>query len=622
MTNIDSAENYKHSADKNGNEIPGADPETVPLDYPEGYGGEYRERPAPRESRTRAASVAGSEAPGDFKGLRPKASAGVPPKSAQGAWVSPFEAHEMRHGALPREMPHSFEAEHALLGALMFDNKALDFCDGVRAEAFYDPVHGRIFSTMREMILAGKLADGLTLRERFQSDGDIREIGGAGYLLVLMENAARLTSQVRDYAALIMDLAARRDLIRTAGAMMYAATTGETPASEIIAEAEAALTEVTGMGSIEDRWESVGDLAFHGVEEGRAGRARGISTGFPSVDELTNGFAPETLWVGGGATSMGKSVLALQFAVNVAQQGYGVGVNLLEMARYDFGRRVAATLAFQRGDISAPKYLDAARGELSEAQWARMAGAAKAARQLPIFVDSRGGRKLSQIEGSFRRLIMRMKRERIKPGLLVVDHQGLIANEAHFSSQFDAASARGNGLLEIAKRLGPTVFAVAQLTNDGARKDGEEHLPTTQDIAYGAALTQAAETVVLIHRPSYYAERKPEAAKTDDDRRKARSFESTIVVDKARGGRRGQVTVHAHVGNAHIFEPETPTRAKVAFDPRRFGDPSRFRDAPGDEDKGHPGLTGGDSISSRALSGFYPPTTTQAAETAGQGADE
>src|SRR5262249_10255565 len=107
-----------------------------------------------------------------------------------------------------RAMPHNLEAEQALLGAILFDNETYNRINPLLQEKhFFDPVHGRIFRACTEMIAAGDLADGVTLKERFARDGGIKEIGGAVYLLKLMEAAAPLSAQAQSYADLIYDLA-------------------------------------------------------------------------------------------------------------------------------------------------------------------------------------------------------------------------------------------------------------------------------------------------------------------------------------------------------------------------------------------------------------------------------
>ncbi len=90
----------------------------------------------------------------------------------------------------PRVAPHNLEAEQALLGAILFDNETMNrITTLLKEQHFYDPVHGRIFATCQDMIAAGQLADGVTLREKFSKDGGIKEIGGALYLMKLLESA-------------------------------------------------------------------------------------------------------------------------------------------------------------------------------------------------------------------------------------------------------------------------------------------------------------------------------------------------------------------------------------------------------------------------------------------------
>mgnify|MGYP001609570661 CR=1 FL=1 len=108
----------------------------------------------------------------------------------------------------PRVAPHNLEAEQALLGAILFDNETMNrITTQLKEPHFYDPVHGRIFATCTDMIAAGQLADGVTLKEKFAKDGGIKEIGGALYLMKLLENAAPLSTHAQSYAELIYDLA-------------------------------------------------------------------------------------------------------------------------------------------------------------------------------------------------------------------------------------------------------------------------------------------------------------------------------------------------------------------------------------------------------------------------------
>ena len=462
-------------------------------------------------------------------------------------------------------LPHNLEAEQALIGALMFDNGILESTGGLRASHFFDPVHARIFSAIEARIRAGGMADGISTEAVLGGDRALDVLGGARrYLMILMERAAPLRAQAISYAQIIQDTCLRREIIiRCDEAISFAHGAGAAESGqEVLLNLQRALSE-TGEDVAEfgSAWRSVGEIAVEAVERAYQGRAMGISTGLPKLDEFTGGGRPGSLWVVGGATSMGKSVGGQQLAVNVARQGYGVAYIHLEMDYDEVGLRLASALAwdFRRinklGEDANPYYLSAANQKLRPPQWDRMRqAAATIAPDLKIFVDDRPGRTLAQIEAATRNLFQKMEREGVKPGLIVVDHEGLIASDQKHPSLLEAATARGNGLKDMAKRLNTWTVTLAQLTNDGARADGDERLPTSQDLKYGGALTQAAHVVLLLHRKAYYAERKPHASRTEDDLRASQSREATIIVDKARGGRRGHIEAIMDVASAVLIE--------------------------------------------------------------------
>jgi replicative DNA helicase len=303
----------------------------------------------------------------------------------------------------------------------------------------------------------------------------------------------------------------------------------------------------------------------------KAGHSMGLSTGFEALDAATGGLQPGTLWVVAGATSMGKSLFGMGLSRNIAAQGRAVGEIHLEMDEDQIGLRTATALAYRHGagdwvgqaayDRINPRYLDAARGRLKAEQWQALHASGQRARDLPIFVDARPGRTIAQIEAGARRLFRRCDRQGLKPGALLIDHEGLIAPTPgeRLSSLLERASARGEALLAMAKRLSVPVIALAQITNEGARADGEERLPAVTDIKYGGALTQAASVVILLHRKAYYAERKPKHLRTPADDEALRSHEATLVIDKARGGVRGQVDICMDIATGAVFEPGRAT---------------------------------------------------------------
>ena len=447
-------------------------------------------------------------------------------------------------------LPHHLAAEQALLGAALLDARTLGRVSLTGAH-FYDPVHGALWDELTARYRDERLGDAVALKE--WATVHCAEIGGPGYLLRLEGQAAPLSAQIDGYAELLRDLARRRALIAAAHEAIDQAKSGLAPGEDVQAALEQKLVEIAHADADSDAWERIAVKTYTAIERAELGETRGISTGIRGLDALTGGLKPG-LWVVGGATSMGKSIIGQTLSHAAGAAGYGVAEHHLEMTEDQIGLRTVTALAFDPDHrASNPTYLDAMRGVLPKEAWDRLRGAAKATAHLPIYVDTRPGRTVSQIEASSRRLMRKLEREGVKLGCILIDHEGLIAAErgARFPSQLERTNARAEALSGMAKRLGICVIALSQITKEGARADGEDRLPTLLDLNYGGAISQAADVVVLIHRKAYYEERKPSHLR---DVGKLRSREATLVVDKTRDGRRGHVSVLMDVPTAAVWE--------------------------------------------------------------------
>ncbi len=111
------------------------------------------------------------------------------------------------------QLPHNVEAEAALLGALMIDNRvAEDVQLKLRAEHFFEPVHGRIYDAIMKLIDRSMVATPVTLKPMFETDEAMKALGGPAYLAQLTGSGAALLG-ARDFAAQIYDLALLRELV-------------------------------------------------------------------------------------------------------------------------------------------------------------------------------------------------------------------------------------------------------------------------------------------------------------------------------------------------------------------------------------------------------------------------
>src|SRR5208282_5493969 len=236
-------------------------------------------------------------------------------------------------GLSQRLPPSNLQAEQALLGALLANNKAYErVSEFLVPEHFADPIHGRIFQAIQRRVEAGQLADAVTLKAEFEHSGVLEEVGGTAYLAQLLTAMVGIIN-AGEYARAIHDAWLRRQLIDL----------GET----VVNNAFGAEPELDGRAQIEITEQSLFDLSNRGGEQGgfmtferalaealrsaeaafkRTGHVSGISTGLRDLDGKMGGLHPSDLVILAGRPGMGKTALATKIA-------YGAARAMLEDAR-------------------------------------------------------------------------------------------------------------------------------------------------------------------------------------------------------------------------------------------------------------------------------------------------
>lgn len=459
--------------------------------------------------------------------------------------------------APPRAAPHNLEAEQALLGAILFDNETFNRINqNLQERHFYDPVHGRIFAACRDLIAAGELADGVTLKERFARDGGIKEIGGAVYLMKLMEAAAPLSAQAQSYADLIYDLALRRELIRVGGVITDLA---ENPpedhdAQDIIEEAERTLFTLAESGTGSKGFSPFSHALATSIEIAAAAYesksdVSGLATNFEDLDRMLGGLHPSDLIILAGRPSMGKTALATNIAFNIAR-------NRLHAQRTgDFENQVnkGGVVAFFSLEMSAEQLAtrllsDAAeiesdrirRGKISKQEYERLADEAVNLQQLPLHIDETGAIGIAQLMARARRL-----QRTVGLDCVVVDYLQLVTSSSRKSDgRVQEVSEITQGLKALAKDLKVPVIALSQLSRQVETR--EDKRPQLSDLRESGSIEQDADVVLFVYRESYYLERAEPREGTDEHIAWMRQVDEVrnqaeVIIGKQRHGPIGKV---------------------------------------------------------------------------------
>src|SRR3954468_14261528 len=440
--------------------------------------------------------------------------------------ASPFAGVDGLLGLSQRTPPHNYQAEQALLGALLANNKAYErVSEFLAPEHFADPVHGRIFRAIQRRIEAGQLADVVTLRAEFEHSGLLDEVGGAAYLAQLLSAMIGIIN-AGEYGRMVHDSWLRRQLVDG----------GE----EVVNRAFGAEPELDAKQQLEAAEQRLFDLAKDGGSEGgfvtferaltdavlaaeRAfstpGGVSGLSSGLRDLDAKTGGLHPSDLLILAGRPGMGKTALANKIAFGAAQalvreaqekgangdvvvQPRGtVAIFSLEMS----ADQLATRLLSEASRISGDKIR---RGDISQRDFDRFVEVSRELSTLPLVIDDTPAITISALRTRCRRL----KRTRGLE-LVVVDYLQLMRPAAGTrpESRVLEISMITQGLKAIAKELSVPVIALSQLSR--AVEQREDKRPQLSDLRESGSIEQDADMVMFVFREEYYHQlRKPSEA--------------------------------------------------------------------------------------------------------------
>lgn len=463
--------------------------------------------------------------------------------------------------------PGNIEAEHALLGAILYENSALDAVDGmVSALAFVEPYHGRLYTHARELIQRGQLADPLTLASKVERDPAFADMGGMRFLVDLVERAPP-ASNAPDYARIIQELWQRRALagIGDLVGRMARGRDGDIPADKIIEEAERELLALQ-MSDRRVQLLSAREAVDRVIEElENPSSAPGVMTGIDTLDEELGGLMPGELWLLAGRPSMGKSALAGALALNVALRGFhpdgsrlGVCEISGEMTEAQMMRRHITDYAFDLHGLDAPEYRNVRRRRLEDYEREAFLRSAHDLRELrTLYSVKRTGMTIGTLRSLIRRQVALWRREGIKPGLIVVDHVGLIRPDLEQRSRTEAQTEVAIRLKELADELGVVILALVQLNRSLEARDDKR--PTLPDLRDAGAWEENADGVMGVYRDAYYATREQEPKKHDAriewEERKASKIVEVLLL-KVREGSSGVVRLWGDMGRNVIRSKE------------------------------------------------------------------
>ena len=399
---------------------------------------------------------------------------------------------------ISRQLPHSVEAEQAVLGSMLIDSRCVpDVVERLKPDDFYMRQNREIYEVLYAMFSRFETIDPVTLLDRMKQAGIYDENTSVAYLRQLME-ITPTAANVLEYADIVRDKALLRRVGETAGELTEMVRTEAGTAQQVLEAAEQRIYAIrqgrsaNGMehisGVMASVWETIKERQAQGAE------FPGISTGLIDLDRRISGLNNSDLLILAARPGMGKTSFALNVALNVAKAVHKtVAVFSLEMSREQLATRLLASEALVENNRLKT-------GALRETDWEKIAGAATILNKVDIRIDDNPMLSVADMNAKCRRLD--------DLGLVVIDYLQLMTSaggKGYAGENRQQVVSDISRMLKImAKELNVPVICLSQLSRASEKRDDKR--PMLSDLRESGAIEQDADIVLFLYRDDYYNE--------------------------------------------------------------------------------------------------------------------
>ena len=410
---------------------------------------------------------------------------------------------------IENKQPSNLEAEQALLGSILVNNDIIDEISTiVSSTVFYDPAHVKIYEVIESLNNKGMIANPITLKNFFEKDNMLNEVGGTEYLVKLTRFSGS-AKQAIDYAKIIHEMYLRRELIQISdqlSADTLNANSQEQDAENIIESTEKSLFDLAERGSFSQSFLKFNQALDQTIEMATLAMQSdqgivGVPTGLTDLDEKLGGLHKSDLVILAGRPSMGKTALATNIAYNAAQnllkkqEKSSIAFFSLEMSSEQLSTRILSEQAKIKSD-------DIRRGKVTEEEINRYIETSRNIYNLPLYIDETPAIPIATLSNRARRI-----KRLFGLSLIVVDYIQLMRSSSkNNDNRVQEISEITQGLKALAKELSVPVLALSQLSRAVEQRDDKQ--PQLADLRESGSIEQDADVVMFVYREAYYLERK------------------------------------------------------------------------------------------------------------------
>ena len=440
-------------------------------------------------------------------------------------------------------MPHNKELEQNIIFSVLKDStETFDIIAGFfKSDAFYYPDYKIIYDCAYAMYNQNMTVDLFTIATELEKEKKLAQIGGLPELLNL-SNMFVTNANIEYYARIVMEKYIKRYLISLGNDLNVNGYDSSLSAFDVIEKIEKEINELVEIGSKDyekiDPYNDVFEEIRNSIQNRIDGIKTGIPSGFKELDAMTGGWQKSDLIVVGGRPGIGKTGVALAFAINAIKNNKKTAFFSLEMSSSQILKR------FISFDTLIP-LKNIIQGNLSTDELSVITDSITRIKNKNLYINDTSALNIFD----FKRICKKLKKEE-GIDLIVVDYLQLmtLSKEDKKSKRNEEVGFISRTLKAIAKELNLPIIALAQLNRGVENKGKGNRKPQMSDLAESGNIEQDADLILFVHREEYYD---PEAMTAEGVSLKGKG---ELILRKHRNGEVGDVYVNFDGTTVRYFD--------------------------------------------------------------------
>ncbi|MGN0383623.1 MAG: replicative DNA helicase [Eubacterium sp.] len=401
----------------------------------------------------------------------------------------------MEDTVVKKVLPHSTEAEKAVIGSMIMDKDAIEVAlELISSEDFYGKQYSVLFKAMTELYDEGKAVDLITIKNKLAEDSVPDEVISMDFVREILASVPT-SANVKQYAKIVYDKSMLRRAIKINDEISMECYNGGEKMENIMDDMEKKvfnLLQKRGAGE----YTPIRQIVLNALDKveaasKNAGSITGVATGFRDLDYMLSGLQPSDFILVAARPSMGKTALILNMAENIAiKKGIPVAMFSLEMSKEQLVNRLLA----QHSMVDSQKIRT---GKLIDEEWDKLIKSADAVGNSGIIIDDTPSISMSELRSKARKYKLEKDIQ-----VILIDYIQLMRGNAKIDSRQQEVSEISRSLKALARELNIPIVVLSQLNR--AVESRPDKRPMLSDLRESGAIEQDADVVMFIYRDDYY----------------------------------------------------------------------------------------------------------------------